>query len=212
MCYNEAGEKRMKSILHHATAEITINKSRFIARIFRVASQEEAMKTIGEIRQNEPEASHHCYAYVFGDGGEQQRFDDDHEPSRTAGLPLLSVLQKNELTDVLLVVTRYFGGIKLGAGGLSRAYAQAARTVLQDLELCEKINWARCEIVVPYAMEKTLSHLLKDHCIIHHTDYSDVIKVHVDVQNEFLPDIREQLNDRTAGKARITILEIDSRY
>ncbi|MDD3957479.1 MAG: YigZ family protein [Candidatus Izemoplasmatales bacterium] len=202
----------MKSISHHAIAEIIINKSRFIARVFRITSLDEAMKTITEIRQNEPEASHHCYAYVFGDGGEQQRFDDDHEPSRTAGLPLLSVLQKNELTDVLLVVTRYFGGIKLGAGGLSRAYAQAARTVLQGLELCEKKSWARCDIVVSYAMEKTLSHLLKEHCHIHHTDYSDAIKVHVDIQNEFLPDIQEQLNERTAGKAQIIVHGIERRY
>lgn len=104
-------------------ANQTINKSEFICTLFPIKDGEDAINKLQEIRKKYYDATHNCYAYIYGESGEYCRCSDDGEPSQTAGVVILDVLKKNELTNVLAVVTRYFGGIKLGASGLVRAYS-----------------------------------------------------------------------------------------
>jgi uncharacterized YigZ family protein len=106
--------------------EITIQKSRFIAYVNRVTSEEEAQQFLQEIRKKHWDANHNCFAYCIGENNTIQKANDDGEPSGTAGVPILEVIKKRNLNDCIIVVTRYFGGTKLGAGGLIRAYGKSA--------------------------------------------------------------------------------------
>ncbi|MDD4084710.1 MAG: YigZ family protein [Acidaminococcaceae bacterium] len=119
--------------------EIVIEKSRFICTLKKCASEEEAQAFIRDCKKKYWDATHNCSAYVTGENGQAQRSSDDGEPAGTAGLPMLEVLRKNCLQDVAVVVTRYFGGIKLGAGGLVRAYTASVAETLQKAGLAEKV-------------------------------------------------------------------------
>ena len=120
------------------TGEITEKKSRFIADIRPVSTEEEALAFIEEIRKKYWDARHHCYAYILGERGQQSRCSDDGEPSQTAGRPMLDVLTGEGLTDVCAVVTRYFGGTLLGTGGLVRAYSKSVQEGLRNSRIVEK--------------------------------------------------------------------------
>ena len=131
------------SIEKRAKDEIIINKSRFIGDAFHVSTEEEALEAVQSIREKYPDASHHCYAYHVGIDSVVKRFNDDGEPGGTAGMPIFQVIEQREIKNVLVVVTRYFGGINLGAGGLVRAYSTTADKVLDRaavvwMELCNK--------------------------------------------------------------------------
>lgn len=125
-------KKPYYSICRASKAEETIKKSFFLARAFPIESADQAEEILGEIRDLEKDASHHPYAYVAGIGGEEKKCSDDGEPQGTAGRPILETIDKRELTRVLLVITRYFGGIKLGAPGLLRAYRSSANLALDQ--------------------------------------------------------------------------------
>ena len=125
------------------TGEITEKKSRFIADVFPVASEEEAASHIEKIRKQYWDARHHCWAYVIGRNPGTERMSDDGEPAGTAGKPILEVIKGRRLTDVLVVVTRYFGGTLLGTGGLVRAYTSAAAEGLSRAGIMRKIKGVR---------------------------------------------------------------------
>lgn len=114
---------------------IVIEKSQFITRIFRVNTVEEVNATLEYIRKKHYDATHNCYAYILGDNAEIQKCSDDGEPQKTAGAPMMDVLKKNNVTNILAVTTRYFGGILLGAGGLVRAYSESVSSCLKLAEL-----------------------------------------------------------------------------
>ena len=120
-------------IKEFSTNTIVIDKSEFITYLKPVFSIEEANDFLAEIRKKHYDATHNCYAYVIGDKMEIQKCSDDGEPSKTAGFPMLDVLKKNDLTNILAITTRYFGGIKLGAGGLIRAYSSSVSAALKDV-------------------------------------------------------------------------------
>ncbi|SFE92470.1 YigZ family protein [Alteribacillus iranensis] len=122
----------------HGTSEITINKSRFISHVKRVISEEEAQNFIQSIKKEHWNATHNCSAYMIGEKDEVQKANDDGEPSGTAGIPMLEVLKKRQLKDTCVVVTRYFGGIKLGAGGLIRAYSSAVTEGIKETGVVER--------------------------------------------------------------------------
>ena len=124
----------MYAVIGSAQGEITEKRSRFIARIKEIHNEEEASAFIEAIRKEYWDARHNCYAFICGPGGELQRFSDDGEPSGTAGRPILDVLNGAGLTNILVIVTRYFGGILLGTGGLVRAYSGAASAVVSGAE------------------------------------------------------------------------------
>ena len=129
-----------KTVYEGGTAEVVEKKSRFIATVFAVSTEEAALGHIEEMRKKYWDARHNCYAYVIGTKGEVQRFSDDGEPSQTAGKPMLDVLLGEEVRNVLVVVTRYFGGTLLGTGGLVRAYSKAAKDGLCNSTIITKFR------------------------------------------------------------------------
>lgn len=143
--------KNLKTIKNNATAIIEEKKSKFIANIFNVNSVEEAENKLQEVKKKYYDARHNCYAYIVEeDGMQKKKFSDDGEPSGTAGSPILNVIEKNNLCNVLIVVTRYFGGILLGAGGLVRAYTEAAAQSISETNILEKREGYEIEVVLNY--------------------------------------------------------------
>lgn len=137
----------MKTIIEGKTAEVTEKKSRFIANIFHVENVTEADEKIKQINKKYYDAKHNCYAYIV-DGIE--KCSDDGEPSKTAGAPMLDILKKNQFANVLVIVTRYFGGILLGTGGLVRAYSEATKRAIENSDVVEIVSGERYIIEVSY--------------------------------------------------------------
>lgn len=147
-----------KSIEKEAVAEIVEKKSKFIATIFPINSKEEAENRISEIKKKYYDAKHNCYAYVVGN---VEKCSDDGEPSGTAGAPLLDLLKNKELTNVVVIVTRYFGGILLGTGGLVRAYTETAKKAIESTSIVIKEYGIRYSVEINYNSLKDLQHLCK---------------------------------------------------
>ena len=147
-----------KSIEKEAVAEIVEKKSKFIATIFPINSKEEAENRISEIKKKCYDAKHNCYAYVVGN---VEKCSDDGEPSGTAGAPLLDLLKNKELTNVVVIVTRYFGGILLGTGGLVRAYTETAKKAIESTSIVIKEYGIRYSVEINYNSLKDLQHLCK---------------------------------------------------
>ncbi|GHG49329.1 hypothetical protein GCM10011331_11810 [Flavimobilis marinus] len=142
--------------------ELVIKKSRFLARAVHVASVDEADAVIARVRKEFWDARHSCTALVVGPHADQQRSNDDGEPSGTAGVPMLEVLRQRDLTDVVVVVTRYFGGVLLGAGGLVRAYSSSVSEVLDRAPLVRRALMDETTIEVPHAEAGRLEHFLRE--------------------------------------------------
>lgn len=145
--------------------EIAVRKSRFIARAGRVDSRAAALAAVEQARADHPDARHHCWAYLIGDpvSASTAASDDDGEPGGTAGRPILNVIQHKGLGDVQVVVIRYFGGIKLGAGGLTRAYAQATEAVLSELPVTRQEPVCRVTVAMGFAQEQPVRHWAQGH-------------------------------------------------
>ena len=129
---------------------IVIQKSEFITRLFRVNNTDEVNELLTQIRKKHYDAKHNCYAYILGDNMEIQKSSDDGEPQKTAGMPMIDVLKKNNLTNILAITTRYFGGILLGAGGLVRAYSSSVSECLKNVELYDTKNGLKLQINLNY--------------------------------------------------------------
>lgn len=138
------------TVYTEGTGEIVEKKSRFIAEVFPVSNEEEAFAHLEEIRKKHWDARHHCWAYVIGRNPAAERMSDDGEPAGTAGKPILEVLRGKKLTDVFVVVTRYFGGTLLGTGGLVRAYTSAAAEALAHTVIITKIHGFKLKIITDY--------------------------------------------------------------
>ncbi|MEW6764484.1 MAG: YigZ family protein [Pseudomonadota bacterium] len=148
-----------------AAAEIEIKKSRFIAHARRVGDRQAAMAWLAELKAAYPDARHHCWAYLLGDPtrASSAAMGDDGEPSGTAGKPILNVLQHKGVGDVMIIVVRYFGGIKLGAGGLTRAYGQAAQAVMEVLPVAKRETRITLTVRCGFAQEQGIRHWLSLH-------------------------------------------------
>ena len=162
--------------------QIIIRKSKFICSVFRVFSEVEALELLNEIKNKHKDATHNCYAYIID---YIKRYSDDGEPSGTAGLPILSVLEKNNLNYVLVVVTRYFGGIKLGSNGLIRAYSKSTKDSLNIVKLNEGKN---INIIFDYKDEKYINNIIKKEDIIK-SSYNEQIEYNTNISNEDLNKI-----------------------
>lgn len=149
----------MKSIEKEIVNEIVINKSRFITVLCNVSDKDDVDKKIAEYKNKYKDATHYCFAYIIGG---YSKCSDDGEPSGTAGMPILNVLQNNDLTNLLCLVIRYFGGVKLGAGGLVRAYSKSASEAINKANILELIAGFYLEIEFKYDDVKTIDFLLKD--------------------------------------------------
>ncbi len=145
--------------------EIERRKSRFIARAGGVATREEGMAFLQTVRDRYPDARHHCWAYLLGDPetAASAAMNDDGEPSGTAGKPILGVIQHKGIGDVMVVVARYFGGVKLGAGGLVRAYAGATEAVLSELPLTSQVQLDTVRLEMDFAHEQAVRHWAGEH-------------------------------------------------
>lgn len=180
--------------------ELEIKKSRFIADLGRVTTEDEAQKFLTTITTREAKATHHCWAYLLGEHDEIQRESDNGEPSGTAGVPILTVLQRNHLHNVIAVVTRYFGGIKLGAGGLIRAYSNATSTGIEAVGVVKLVRQQALTLTIDYANYDRLTHYLNEnHVSILDTNYTDQVVVTIAVD----------LADVAATQANITNLLSD---
>lgn len=160
----------MKTISTNITHEIEVKNSRFITKIFSI-NDSNINNYLELVKREYPKATHYCYAYIYN---EEKRFSDDGEPTGTAGAPILNVLEKEQLNNVLIIVVRYFGGIKLGAGGLIRAYTKSVTETLKEVEYTELIEGYKIEITFPYSEEKQINYLLKTTEIINKNYDEDI--------------------------------------
>ncbi|MDR0913134.1 MAG: YigZ family protein [Methanobrevibacter sp.] len=149
----------MKSISEITKKEIVIKKSRFICHLFPVKNAEKIKKTIKETSDKYKDATHNCTAYIITNG---EGSDDDGEPGGTAGRPMLNVLKKNDLNNILAIVTRYFGGVKLGAGGLVRAYSKAVQETLNISKIIELELYEIYEVIFDYNDIKTVENKIRE--------------------------------------------------
>ncbi len=150
----------MYTIQENNTYTLEVKRSKFIAKTYKVNNVLDVNSILLAIKEEYYDATHYCYAYIIND---QKKCSDDNEPSGTAGLPILQVLEKNHLNMVLCVVVRYFGGIKLGAGGLLRAYTKASSNVVKASKLIEIIPSLTIEITTTYEDQKTLDYIIKNY-------------------------------------------------
>ncbi|WP_404364108.1 IMPACT family protein [Marinobacter sp.] len=169
-----------------------VRKSRFVARVAPVASREEVRRWLKQARADHPDARHICWAYQIGCPGAaaEAAMNDDGEPSGTAGKPILGVIQHKDMGDVLVIVIRYFGGIKLGAGGLVRAYAGAAEAVLSAVDRVVQPSLVRVNLQLPFALEQPLRHWANLHgAVLVSVDYKTGVGIGLDVPEEHLDQL-----------------------
>lgn len=168
--------------------EYEVKKSRFIARVGLARNREEAMAMLAQAKIDYPDARHHCWAYLLGNA-HSAAMSDDGEPSGTAGKPILNVLQHKGVGDVMLVVTRYFGGIKLGAGGLVRAYSAAAQQVMEALPTHSRVLTEQRRIRAGFATEQMVRHWLGLHeGEVNHAEYGECVEMLIELPQTRLDD------------------------
>ena len=190
-----------RTVARESTAEQTIERSRFIAYVKHVEDREEAEAFIREIRTLHRDARHNVPAFVLGENGETQWASDDGEPSGTSGAPVLKILTGNGLTDVVIVITRYFGGIKLGTGGLMRAYTGVAREAVDLAGVCEKVEQNRMTLRVTYPQFDRMQRMAASSAFeIVDTYYDERVTVTVCVDEERTDSFLRFITDLTAGE------------
>jgi len=184
------------TIKSNGTHEIEIKKSRFICTMARIENEDQAKNIIAKVSKDNAKANHNCFAYMLGDDDHIQRESDNGEPSGTAGVPILEVLKMNQLHNVLAVVTRYFSGIKLGAGGLIRAYSNATSTTIDSLGIVKLVNKQEIKLTIEYNQFDKLKYFLEQASIpIEATNYTDKIEVVIAVsKQDFEPLITQITN------------------
>lgn len=188
-------------------SELIIDKSRFITNLYVVTQIDDVHTYLKDIRKIHKDANHYCYAYIIRDGREVKA-SDDGEPAKTAGVPILEVLKHHDLTDVLCVVTRYFGGIKLGAGGLIRAYTNSVSHALSETDFLLKEKRSIAEIELPYALYDTFSYQLKDHITIIDQQFAVDIKLTVILNGITYAEIKDKFHTVKLTDLGETIVDI----
>lgn len=192
-----------KTIQAASEIELVIQRSRFIGRCFPVRTEQEALEILGDLRKTHWDATHNCYAYCIGSQGSCARYSDDGEPGGTAGLPMMEVLRHREVTDVLCVVTRYFGGILLGTGGLVRAYSRSCAEAVDKAGVVRMAPGQIYEFAVPYSQWTLFQQIVSRYGHMGEIDYAECVRCQVEVPKEqgeaLLSDIRERTNDTLRG-------------
>ena len=183
-----------------AESEFTEKRSRFIGHIWRVESEEEARARIEETRKRHYDARHNCWCYRLRGGVE--RYSDDGEPQGTAGQPMLNVFQREQVEDVCCVVTRYFGGVLLGAGGLTRAYSRSAKDALDAAGISVVRRWVEVSQTIPYALfERFKLEVEAQGGLLGQVDYGSQIDAHVLLPETEVEPFALRLTELTAGRA-----------
>lgn len=189
--------------------EIKVSNSRFIATVAPAFSVQDARAFIRAIRAEMPDATHHVYAFKIGHGASvSEGLSDDGEPAGTAGPPAMAVLRGSDVGDVVLVLTRYFGGTKLGTGGLVAAYTEAAQAAFAELETEEKVVRVTCTLQVPYAALDAVRRTLdRFRCVIESEDFAGDVTLRVRVPVEEVTGVRGALRNLSGGRTDLT--EVD---
>ena len=196
--------KKYKTVASYAEAEISIKKSRFIATVKPVKTQEEAEEFLDELRKKYWNATHNCYAYQIGKKNEIQRFSDDGEPQGTAGKPMLDVLKGENLTNTIVVVTRYFGGTELGTGGLVRAYGRSTKEGILAAGIIECVLVRRYMVTIPYTLVGKIQYLLAENAYItEDEEYTEDVCLSVLVEEDNCEIFEDQIIQSTSGEANI---------
>lgn len=197
-----------RAVVQDGTGEIVEKKSRFIANVVTVTSEEEAVEQIEKLKKQYWDARHNCWAYILGDDQPVERFSDDGEPSGTAGKPILEVIRGENLRNVLIVVTRYFGGTLLGTGGLVRAYTSASKEGIANSEIVTRMYGYRLEIKTDYTGLGKIQYILGQKGIaIVNSDYTDAVVLEVLVKKEQEERLIAELTEGTNGQAAIERVE-----
>lgn len=200
-----------RTIHRSSETELIINKSKFIGYAKPISNEDEAIKYIEEIRSKHKTANHNVPAYVIGENNNIQRYSDDGEPSGTAGIPVLEVIKKENLKNVVIVITRYFGGIKLGTGGLVRAYTKAAKLALESAIIVDKKLFIKLKIRVSYNLfGKIENEILRLNYIIDNKTYDDQVNIIVLCEKSKLNDLKNTLIELSS--ANIELLETGDEY
>ena len=190
-----------RTIREDGQVQEEIKKSRFICHAKRVYREEEARDFITAIKKEHYKATHNCSAFIIGERSEIKRTSDDGEPSGTAGVPMLGVLENHNLTNICVVVTRYFGGIKLGAGGLIRAYAGSVALAVKEIGIIEIKEQAGIQIQMTYAQYQEYGNFLKDHNLMEiETNFTDQVETMIFVDKENKEHIKSELIEFYNGK------------
>ncbi len=182
------------------SAAYEVNKSKFLAHVSHVETEEAARDFVQTIRKKYFDATHNCSAWVLGERGDKQKSNDDGEPGGTAGNPILEAIKKNELTNCAIVVTRYFGGIKLGAGGLIRAYSHTAALGLAAAKIVQITLFKKISLTLEYNFLATVENYLRNKKIrVANSDYADVVTLEVLLLPAQVETFLTELNDLTAA-------------
>ena len=198
--------REYKTVNKQSEAVFVEKKSKFIGHIKPVQTQQEAVEFINEIKSKNWDATHNVYAYVLRDG-QIQRYSDDGEPQGTAGIPVLDVLLKENLTDVAVVVTRYFGGIMLGAGGLVRAYSHSSKIAVDAGEVVTMALCSVCQIKCDYNYYDKLTIILAQNgANIRDTFFQDVVTVEFLLKGDDIKPLNDLIVDNSNGKFSVSVL------
>lgn len=203
--------KDFLAVKGRSESEIIIERSRFITTILGVSNYDEAMEFVLEIQKKYNTATHNCYAFISNSIGTEQRFSDDGEPQGTAGQPMLEVLKKKNLVNTAVVVTRYFGGVKLGAGGLVSAYTKCVAEGLNKAKI--KLNKFSkiVELMCDYSQLDLLNQQFKFlNAEVLNIDYGNGVKVLIAIAVKGFSQFKDKVNDITQGQAVIKV--VDKRY
>lgn len=207
--------ENFRTIKEDGTYENAIKKSRFICHLKRTETEEEATEFINKIKKEHDKATHNCSAYMIGDHDQVQRAHDDGEPSGTAGVPMLEIFKKRELKNVTAVVTRYFGGIKLGAGGLIRAYGGAVNDAVDAIGVIERQLLQQIYLTIEYPQSGLLENKLRESdYILNDTQYTDKVTFVCFVQNDEVDKFKEETTNWLSGNGKYEMgskawLEVD---
>ena len=189
------------TIKENGSNELIIKKSRFIASIARTSSTEEANEFIQQISKKYRDATHNTFAYTIGINDDQVKESDNGEPSGTAGVPELKALQLMNLKNVTVVVTRYFGGIKLGAGGLIRAYSNSVTSVVEKVGVIKRVLQQELIFNVPYNRFDEVDHYLKtNNVFIANTEYGVDVTIHIFLDNDNQAPVKNDLTNLLSGQ------------
>ena len=194
----------------YGTSEFVEKKSRFIGEVWRISTEEEARQRVAEVKKKYHDARHSCWCYLLRDG--TLRYSDDGEPQGTAGQPMLEAFSREGITDCVCVVTRYFGGILLGAGGLTRAYSKGARDALCAAGYAVMGRWAVVDIPCSYALfERVRLEAAAQGGTVDDTQYGADIHLTVSLPEERVETLQERLTELSAGGVRLAVLSAEFR-
>lgn len=202
----------MQSIKEEIISTDLISKSKFINYLIPVSNLEDALSKLNDLRKQYSDASHHCFAYILGNNQEIQKYSDDGEPSHTAGLPILEVLKKNDLTNILSVTIRYYGGTKLGAGGLTRAYTKSCAESVALATFTSLANYTHLTVKISFDHIGHVEKYIRDNYDLIDTTYDNFVNYTINIRSSDLLEFQNAITELTKGSALFNIIKIYDTY